>query len=202
MTDTKLKIEFIDGLYNIIPNKTIADTVVKNMREVGAPTYTPEEEEFADQISKSFPREQKIDALRKSKIPNWERFIDINLPTEILDPIGEGEVMAGSSDVGDVSWVTPTVEFGTTLNVLGAPGHSWQFVASSGSSIALKSLVFAAKTMAGSAIDLATDPELLSKAKKENKDRLKGRTYKSPIPDDCVPPLEIAKVAAMKAQGL
>ena len=201
MTDTKLKIEFIDGLYNIIPNKTIAETVVKNMREIGAPTYTKEEEEFAAQITKSFPKELKIDALRKYKIPNWERFVDINLPTEILDPLGDGEVMAGSSDVGDVSWKTPTVEFGTTLNVLGAPGHSWQFVACSGSSIALKSLIFASKTIAGAAIDLAMNPELLAKAEKEHSERLKGRVYKSPIPDDCIPPLEIAKVAAMKAQS-
>jgi aminobenzoyl-glutamate utilization protein B len=108
--------------------------------------------------------------------------------------------MAGSSDVGDVSWKCPTVEFGTTLNILGAPGHSWQFVAMSGSTIAYKSLTFAAKTIAGTALDLIKQPDLITKAKKEQVERLKGRTYKTPIPDDCVPPLEIAKVAAIKAQ--
>jgi hypothetical protein len=41
---------------------------------------------------------------------------------------------------------------------------------------------------------------LLKNAKKEHAERLKGRKYKTPIPEDCVPPLEIAKVAAMKAQ--
>jgi aminobenzoyl-glutamate utilization protein B len=126
--------------------------------------------------------------------------MDVNLPTDVLDPMGEGEVMAGSSDVGDVSWKCPTVEFGTTLNILGAPGHSWQFVAMSGSTVAHKSLVFAAKIIAGTALDLITQSKLLTKAKKEHADRLKGRTYKTPIPEDCVPPLEIAKVAAMKAQ--
>ena len=201
MTETTLKIEFIDGLYNIIPNKAVAETIVKNMREVGAPTYTKNELDFAAEIAKSFPKEQKIDMLRKVKIPGWEKYVDIDLPTDILDPSGEGEVMAGSSDVGDVSWKCPTVEFGTTLNVLGAPGHSWQFVAMSGSSVAHKSLAFAAKTIAGTALDLITQPELLKKAKVEHADRLKGRTYKTPIPADCAPPLEMAKVAADKAQA-
>jgi aminobenzoyl-glutamate utilization protein B len=200
MTETTLKVEFIDGLYNIIPNKIIAETVVKNMRETGAPAYTKKELEFAAEIAKSFPKEQKVDMLRKIKIPGWEKYVNVDLPTDILDPTGEGETMAGSSDVGDVSWKCPTVEFGTTVNVLGAPGHSWQFVTMSASSVAHKSLVFAAKTIAGTAIDLITQPELIKKAKKEHADRLKGRTYKTPIPDDCVPPLEIAKVGAMKAQ--
>ncbi|MFA5869681.1 MAG: amidohydrolase, partial [Candidatus Bathyarchaeia archaeon] len=200
MTETTLKIEFIDGLYNIIPNKVVAETVVKNMREAGAPTYTRKELDFAAEIAKSFPREQKIDALRKIKLPNYEKYLDVDLPTDILDPMGDGEVMAGSSDVGDVSWKCPTVEFGTTLNVLGAPGHSWQFVAMSGGTVAHKSLTFAAKTIAGTALDLIAQPELLKKAKAEQAERLKGRTYRTPIPDDCVPPLDIAKVAALKAQ--
>jgi len=201
MTETKLKVEFIDGIYNVIPSKVLAELVVKNMREAGAPSYTQEELEFAAKIAESFPKEQKVDALRKFKVPNWERYVDIDLPTDVVDPWGEGEVQAGSSDVGDVSWKTPTTEFGTTLNVLGAPGHSWQFVACSGSTIAHKSLVFAAKTIAGAGLDLIMDPELLRKAKEEHTDRLKGRTYSSPIPDEVKPPLEIAKVAAVKAQG-
>jgi aminobenzoyl-glutamate utilization protein B len=200
MTETTLKVEFIDGLYNIIPNKVVAETIVKNMREAGAPTYTKKELDFAAEIAKSFPKEQKVDMLRKIKIPGWEKYVDVDLPTDILDPTGEGEVMAGSSDVGDVSWKCPTVEFGTTVNVLGAPGHSWQFVTMSASTVAHKSLAFAAKTISGTALDLITQPELLKKAKAEHRDRLKGRTYKTPLPDDCVPPLEIAKVAALKAQ--
>ncbi|HIH89176.1 TPA: amidohydrolase, partial [Candidatus Bathyarchaeota archaeon] len=137
---------------------------------------------------------------KKSKMPNWERYADTDLVTDILDPWDDGETSPGSTDVSHVSWNTPTMEFGTACNILGAPGHSWQFVTMSGSTIAHKSLAFAAKTIAGTALDLITQPELLKKAKAEHKDRLKGRTYKTPIPDDCVPPLEIAKVGAMKAQ--
>ena len=201
MTDTTLEVEFIDALYNIIPNKILSEIVLGNMREVGTPAYTEEELKFAAAIAKTVPKEQKIDSLRKRKVPNWEKYIDVDLVTDIIDPWDEGETSPGSSDVADVSWQGPTIEFGTTSFVLGAPGHSWQHVACSGMSIGHKSLLFAAKTMAGSAIDLLTKPELIKKAKDEFKDRLKGRIYKCPIPPDIDPPLKIAREAAEKLKG-
>jgi aminobenzoyl-glutamate utilization protein B len=201
MTETELEIQFIDALYNIVPNKTIAELVVKNMREIGGPEWSEEELEFAEEIGSNFDKEHKMDTLRKLKIPNPEKYRDVDLMTDIIDPIGEGETSAGSSDVGDISWITPTVEFGTACNVLGAPGHSWAFVACSGSSIGHKSLVFAAKTMAASALDLFTDPELVEKAKKEHKERLAGREYTTHMPDDTMPPIEIAETAWKKLKG-
>jgi len=193
MTETELEVQFIDGLYNIIPSKTLAELVVKNMREVGSATWSEEELGFAAEIAGHFSRQSKIDAMRKAKVPDWEKYVDVDLMTDILDPWGEGETSPGSSDVGDVSWVCPTLEFGTACNVLGAPGHSWAFVACAGSSIGHKSLVFAAKTMAGAAIELLTDAKLRNALKKEHETRLKGRAYKTPLPEGLQPPLDIAR---------
>jgi len=193
MTETELEVQFIDALYNIIPNKTISELVVKNMREIGTPEYTEEELEYAKKIASNFSKDAKVDSLRRNKIPDAEKYRDIDLVTDILDPLGDGETSAGSSDVGDISWITPTVEFGTTCFVLGAPGHSWAVVATSGMSIGHKSLVFAAKTMAGSAIELFTDEELRAKAKEEHLERLGGRTYKTPIPEGVEVPLAVAE---------
>jgi len=201
MTETELKVEFIDALYNVIPCKTLSDVVVSNMREIGAPTYTAKELEFAAKIAETFPKQQRIDRLRREKVPNYEKYIDVDLVTEILDPWDEGEVSPGSTDVGDISWITPTMEFGTTTFVLGAPDHSWQAVACSGTSIGHKSLIFAAKTIAGSTLDLITNPELLRRAKEEHREILKGRKYKCAVPDDIEPPLEIARKAAEKLRG-
>jgi aminobenzoyl-glutamate utilization protein B len=201
MTETRLKVEFIAGIYNLLPSKTLSGVVVGNMREVGAPSYTEEELVFARKIAETVPREQKIDNLRKTKLPNWERYVDIDLVTDILDPWNEGEVSGGSTDVSDVSWKTPTMEFGATTFVLGAPGHSWQAVACSGTSIGHKSLIFAAKTMAGSALDLLTKPEFLRKAKEEHEEKMKGRVYRCPIPDDVAPPLEMARATAARLRG-
>jgi aminobenzoyl-glutamate utilization protein B len=93
------------------------------------------------------------------------------------------------------------MEFSTTSIVLGAPGHSWQTVACSGMSIGHKSLIFAAKTIAGSALDLIADPALIEKAREDHKDRLKGQIYKSPIPDELGPALEAAREAAERLGG-
>jgi len=196
MTGTTHKVEFLGGCYNILPNKALSDLVLANMREIGPPEYTDEEMEFARKIGETVPREQKRDALRKSEFPNWERYVDVDLVQEVIDPWDEGKVMAGSTDVSDVSWKTPTLEFGTTTNVLGAPGHSWQWVACGAMSIGHKSLLFAAKTIAGAALDLLTKPEMLEKAWDEFSERMKGRAYSSPIPDEVKPPLEVARKAA------
>ena len=191
MTRTKLRHEFIGGLYNVIPNKVISEVIVRNMREIGLPKYTDEEIRFAEEIAKSIPPEMKIEALRRTKRPGWEKLIDKLIDDEIPDPWGEGEVSHGSTDVAEVSWQTPTVEFGTATWVLGTPGHSWQVVAQSGVGLGHKSLIFAAKTMAATAIDLMMNEDLLKKAKEEHKQRLRGREYTPPIPPEMKPPLDI-----------
>jgi len=95
--------------------------------------------------------------------------------------------------VADVSWQVPTVEFGTASWVLGTPAHSWQAVAQSGVGLGHKSLLFAAKTMATTAIDLMINETLLKNAREEHKRRLVKREYKSPIPLDHKPPLDAWK---------
>jgi aminobenzoyl-glutamate utilization protein B len=191
MTGTTYKVEFIKGVYNKIPNRVLSEIVVANMREIGAPNYTEEEKEFAREISKTIPREMKAESLRKSKRPGWEKLMDVDLDQSIPDAWDEGEVSHGSTDVSDVSWKAPTTEFGTATYVLGTPGHSWQNTAQSGMGIGHKSLIFAAKTISASVIDLLTKPELLKKAKEEFERRLAGRVYKSPLPPEVKPPLDL-----------
>jgi len=160
-----------------------------------------EELDFAAKIAETLDKDAKMASLRKNKVPNAEKYRDVNLMTDILDAWNDGEVSKGSTDVSDVSWQCPTMEFSTSCNILGAPGHDWRFTAVSGMSIGHKSLIFAAKTMAASALELFTEPEWLEKAKKEQKERLGGRVYTSPIPDDVDPPLEIAEEAWHKLKG-
>ncbi|TRO49952.1 amidohydrolase [Candidatus Bathyarchaeota archaeon] len=201
MTETELKIDLIAAIYNKIPSRTLSELVTANMRLVGAPGWTKEELGFASEIAKTLEKQNKINSLRKNKVPNWKRYVDVDLMTDILDAWNEGEISHGSTDVSDVSWQCPTMEFSTACNVLGAPGHDWRFTAVSGMSIGHKSLVFAAKTMAASALDLYTKPEVLEKAKDEHTERLAGRKYTSPIPPEVEPPLEIAMEAWEKLKG-
>jgi aminobenzoyl-glutamate utilization protein B len=198
MTETTLKVEFLTGVYNNLPSKVLSGVVVANMREAGAPKYTTEDLAYAAEVAKSFPKEQKIDNLRKSKLPNWEKYVDVDIVTDVLDPWNEGEVSGGSTDVSDVSWQVPTMEFGTAAFVLGAPGHSWQTVTCGGTSLGHKSLIFASKTMAGTTLDLLTKPELIKQAKEEHAKKMQGRTYRCAIPDDIQPPLAVAREQAQK----
>jgi aminobenzoyl-glutamate utilization protein B len=147
--------------------------------------------EFAEQIAKTIPREEKVAALKKTERPGWERLVDKLLDDEVPDPWGDGDFMHGSTDVGDVSWQAPTVEFDTATWVLGTPGHSWQNVTQARSGLGHKSLLFSAKVMAGTALDLIVDERLLLKAKEEFKRRMGDKKYKSPLAADDKPPLDV-----------
>jgi len=190
MTRTEVKTEFIEGSYNVIPNRTISEMIVKNMREIELPKYSDEDLKFADKIAKTITSEMKIAQLKKSKRPRWERLVDKLIDNEVPDPWGEGEVSHGSTDVADVSWQAPTVEFSTATWILGTPAHSWQAVAQNGVGIGHKSLIFAAKAMAATVIDLLTNEDALNKAREEHKQRIGNKKYRSPIPPDHKPPLD------------
>jgi len=191
MTKTDVKVEFAEGCYNLIPNRTIAELIVKNMRKIGLPKYSDEDLKFAEKIAETITPEIKTAQLRKSKRPGWERLMDKLMDDEVPDPWGEGEVSHGSTDVADVSWQTPTVEFGTAAAVLGTPGHSWKYVAQCGVGLGHKSLIFASKVMATTAIDLLTNEDVLNKATEEHRRRMGDRKYNSPIPLDHKPPLDV-----------
>ncbi len=196
MARTTHEMEFIEGCYNVLPNKALSDVVTSNMREVGIPEYSAAELKFAEEMTETVSKDDKIEELRLTKRPGWQDLVDKTIDTDIMDPWDEDFVWPGSTDVGDVSWVAPTMEFTTATFVLGTGGHSWQVVACSGSSIGHKSLLFAARTMAGSAIDLLTKPDLLKRAQEEFETRIAGRKYVSPVGKDVKPPLELAKRTA------
>ncbi|MGY5856438.1 MAG: amidohydrolase [Candidatus Thorarchaeota archaeon] len=200
MTQTELKVEFIEGLSNELPSKGMSELVIANMREIGAPEYTDEEMKFAKEMAKSVTKEMKSEQLRASKRPGWEKLVedDVQIDREIHDPWDEEIVWPGSTDTGDVSWIAPTMEFQTATVTLAAAGHDWQFTACCGMGIGHKSLIFATKVMTGSVVELLTNPDLLKKIKDEHAERMTSKRYICPIPKDVKPPLDIAREQASK----
>jgi len=94
----------------------------------------------------------------------------------------------GSSDVGDVSWQTPTAQINTVTFPSGAPGHSWQNVSCGATSIGDKGLLFAGKVLAATAVDLLEQPALLAAARAEfDAAARKAGGYVCPIPPDAKP---------------
>jgi len=172
-TETKVEMELINSVYNILPNDTLAAMFERNLRRVGGIKYTPEEQAFAQELAKSFNREKVLPLGSQEQV----------------QPLGGEGLGGGSTDVADVSWVLPTAQFTTATFVPGTPGHSWQSTACAGSSIGRKGMMAAAKVLALTTIDLVTDPKQIEAAKASFEKRRAGFTYRSRLPADAKPPL-------------
>ena len=188
MSGTTHDIEFIAGCYDVLPNNTISDLMLKNMQTVDDLAFTAEERRFARQLQATFPDKAvqgAFDRMRKSTQKDTiNESIENPLWTQVLPHADVGLPVEGSTDVGDVSWITPTGQITTCCWPLGTPAHSWQMVASSGSSIGSKGMLFAAKAMAMTGLDLLRNPDLLEKAGAEFEEARGGVTYKSALPDE------------------
>jgi aminobenzoyl-glutamate utilization protein B len=156
-TGTTLEYEIIGGTHDLLLNRTLAETMQQNMEKIGGFTYSPAEAEFAKKIQSSFT----------FSYPDINATKDINALKIITDAGG------GSTDVGDVSYVVPTVGCETATWAPGTPAHSWQAVACGGTEVGTKGMMLAAKTMALTAVDLYTNPAIIAKAKEEFK-KVKG----------------------------
>ncbi|MEM7334008.1 MAG: amidohydrolase [Chloroflexota bacterium] len=191
MSGTAHDIEFITGCYDVLPNDVMSQLLYEKMVEADGMSFTEQEQAFAKELQASFPEgalDRSFDWMQKKakhEIPDEKK--EIPLWTEVIEHSDNPPLMGGSTEVGDVSWITPTGQLTTCCWPLGSPGHSWQIVASSGSSIGAKGMLFAAKGMALAGLELFTNPELLAEAKAEFEKARKGKEYVSPLPDGTVP---------------
>ena len=193
MTGTSFERVFIDGTAELLPNFTLEGLLWRNMAELGAPEYSEEDYAFAAELKKSFPparglpgtgarADAAIAAQVRELTENGQRAVN-----DFLMPLCHGTLFTpGSTDVGDVSWLTPTAQINTAAWPSGIPGHSWQIVACGKSPMAHKAMLYAAKSLAGAAIDLFEDAALLDEAKKEFALR-SASGYVCPIEEGAVP---------------
>lgn len=186
MTGTTLEIDFQGGCYPTIQNKVLAEAIDKAMREIGVPEYTEEEIAYAKALNESCPQH-----------PRRPYPVDpsIAIPTDIMGLYDEGNFVYNASDIGDVSMLCPTTMFETVCYNFLADLHSWQVAACTGHSIGQKGMLFAAKTMALTVMNLFESPDAIDRAKAEHKAALNGETYICPIPDDILPPVVPGKEA-------
>lgn len=180
ITGTKVEFEQTGGVYNLLPNDVLGKVMYQSLTDVGGITWTAEETKFAQELAKSLPKGGG-DLSSVGKIQPYK------------DADTSGDAGGGSTDVADVSWVTPTVGLSTATFVPGSAGHSWQNVAAAGMSIGLKGAAVAAKTLSLTGAELLSNPELIAQAKAELKQRQGADfTYKSMV-GDRKPPLDYRK---------
>jgi aminobenzoyl-glutamate utilization protein B len=108
---------------------------------------------------------------------------------EVYKPYNGDNSLVGSTDVGSVSWVVPTVQMRGATCAIGTPLHSWQMVAQGKLPAAHKGMAHAAKIMSSTAAELFRNPEHITAAKADHKKRLGGTVFINPIPDDVQPAL-------------
>jgi len=177
-TNTTMEYEIINGVYNLMPNETLASVMHKNLEKIGGITYTAEERKFAEDIIKTYPAGVMVSPDDASKIAPFE-----------VNEIGLG----GSTDVGDVSWLVPTAGLGTATWIPGTSAHTWQAVAAGGTSIGQKGMMVAAKTLTLTMMDIFNDPTIATKAKAELT-RRRGVDFKyEALTGERKPPLDYRK---------
>ncbi|HSR10344.1 MAG TPA: amidohydrolase, partial [Thermodesulfobacteriota bacterium] len=172
MTQTTHEVKVLGAIHQRFANRKLAELVFQNMQEVGRPEYNQEEEAFARAMQQEcgYP------------------VVGMKYPVKITSPETE-PLRGGSSDVGDVTLVTPMVSLRYPARVPGSPSHHWSVVAASKTSIAHKGLTAGAKVLALSAYDLLTDPGYLKQIREEFAQLQTVRPYKSFLPDGAQPPV-------------
>ena len=196
MTETTMDIDFLSGMYNTMYTPIVSEVISNSMRTVGAPRFNKEDIAFANELKKSIPKDS-LEGYSRLIPPDMmelaKAIFSQPLNKVIIPPIGEGNVLPGSTDVADVSWKVPLGEFGTACEIMGSPGHSWQNVATSGMSIGHKGMLTAAKVLAVSSLEFMNNPELVEKAHKEHEYMHRDKIYTSPLPDGLKPPIRRLK---------
>ena len=157
----------------------LQEVVYENLKAVGGVLYADQEWAFAELLHKSLPADA----------PPLERAAEIE-PFYVTE-----EGSGGSTDVADVSWVVPTVGMRAATWIPGTSAHSWQAIAAGGTTIGEKGMVVAAKSMAMTAIDLFTNPELVAAAKAEHQRRVGPNFVYKSLVGDREPPLDYRNAA-------
>ena len=167
MTRTELSTVQVDSdVHEVLPNRALARLIHENLEWVGPPQFTEAEKAFARQTQEPLGG-------------GFEQAL-----SETIEPLPDvpGQ-MPASTDVGDISWFVPVGRLRVASYTLGAPGHSWQIVACTGTTIGEKGMFVAAKTLAGTALDLYATPDLVEEAEADFREIRDPLSFVTVIPE-------------------
>jgi aminobenzoyl-glutamate utilization protein B len=184
MTQTTYEVKVIAAVHQRFCNKALAELVFENIKAVGRPEYTEKEEAYARALQEAagFPVK------------------GMDYPLQLTSPATE-PLKGGSSDVGDVTLVAPTVSMRYPARVPGSPSHHWTVVSAGATSIAHKGITAGAKVSAFSAYEMLTNPSVLAKIRDEFEKLAKERPYRPFLPDGAQPPFGLNTALMEKYRG-
>lgn len=179
MTDTKMTSKILGTAWPRHFNKVIAEKMYANILKVGLPEWSEEDQELAKAV------QTEVNA---SRIEGLATKLDtIGLP--VTEPRS-----GGSDDIGDVSWILPTVTMRFPSNIPGLPGHHWANAIAMATPIAHKGVTAGAKAEAMTILDFLLNPELVDEAWDYFKNvQTKEEEYKPMISADDEAPIYLNK---------
>ena len=173
MNEVDYRVSLNAGDHELLVNRTGAFILHQNLLLLGPIEYSASELDFAKRIQSATDKESLgIDGQVQ--------------PFEETREHPEG----GSTDVGDVSWNVPQISLLVTTAPTGTPWHSWPVVACAGMSIGHKGLIYAAKAMAMTMVDLYQNDQLLKDMRTEFLEKKGDYQYRAMLPDG-PPPVPI-----------
>jgi aminobenzoyl-glutamate utilization protein B len=182
MTDTTFTSRLLGSAWPGHFNKPIAEAMYENIKKVGLPQWSEDDQKLAKalQAELKVPVKGLAAKLQELRPPRTEERGDGEEGANI------GPMGGGSDDIGDVSWVVPTITLRYPSNIPGGPGHNWANAISMATPIAHKGVIAGAKVQAMTMLDILLHPELVDKAWDYFKNvQTKDMNYRSFLrPDD------------------
>jgi aminobenzoyl-glutamate utilization protein B len=188
MTETAVEDRVVSAVSNLLANTPLEEAMHGVMSRLGGAYF--DEQDYAD--AERFRATVTDHDVEQSWKRSGMAMQHGKVLADLIVPLEASSSMQGSTDVGDVSWVVPTVQARGATCILGTPGHSWQLTAQGKLPMAHKGMVNAAKVMAGTALHVLADPELLARAKADHAARTRKTPYVCPIPEGVEPPLHMS----------
>lgn len=179
-TGTTLKKEFITATHEKIPNKILSAVMHKNLVETGTPRFDSNEQKIAIKMQRDLG------------------VAETGLNENIKEFQGGA---SGVSDNSEFSWFAPFAMVWITSGPPNIGWHNWQVV-SLAYEAGRKSMVKAAQVLAASAVELILNPQIIAEAKAELAERLSGRKYRSLIPEEFDPPVDLNRKTMEKYRPL
>ena len=187
MTETTVSSQTVSAVSNLLANTPLEQAMHDNFQRLGPPPFDDADRDYAERIRATLTDADIAAAFDRAGVPVRR---DLAMCDFVIPFGSRGRGGNGSTDVGDVSWVVPTVQARGATCAGGTPVHSWQLTAQGKSPAAHKGLVHVAKVMAGTALDALQDPGLIERAKADLAERTRDAPYTSPLPPDVQPPIQ------------
>ena len=171
-TRTEHEVHLITGVHESLLNRPLQEAMQRNLELVGGPVFPETFRQFAVQMQEGLGIETK----------------GLDAEIQPLEPEPEPP-SGGSTDVAEVSYITPTVELEVTSAPAGVPWHSWATTAAHGTEASVESAYVAARVLALTGVDLLTNHQLLDESRAFFQEKTRGEPYESPIPREQKPPV-------------